>query len=139
MSPCRRATHRGWGGTAAGRGTAGSVGHRSCRVGKQVEKRELRDGRRGGHLPLVCWRYVKRLVALGLQELVDGGGDGAVAERFERQDGEWLLDLDPDLLDAQQEEGEQRRDRDGQPVVPRVAHHRPDSEWQAKEKGGKES
>ena len=44
--------------------------------------------------------------------------DGRVAERLEWEDTEGLLDLDAELLDAEEEDGEDGRRRDGRPMVP---------------------
>ena len=46
-----------------------------------------------------------------------------VAERLEGQDGEGLLDLDSNLLDAKEEEGDHHRAGDGGPMIPRLASH----------------
>jgi len=58
------------------------------------------------------------------------GGDGAVAHHLEGQDGEGLLDLDADLLDAEEEEGDDDLGGDDGPVVPRIAQRLPQRERQ---------
>ena len=42
----------------------------------------------------------------GEHHVVEDGTDGGVAEGLDGQDGEGLLDLQPELLDAEQEEGD---------------------------------
>ena len=54
----------------------------------------------------------------GAHHLFGGGGDGAVAEGLQRQDGERLLDLDANLLDAEEEEGNDELRRNRGPMVP---------------------
>mmetsp|Transcript_35591 Transcript_35591/g.84003 ORF Transcript_35591/g.84003 Transcript_35591/m.84003 type:complete len:259 (+) Transcript_35591:275-1051(+) len=75
----------------------------------------------------------------GAEHLLGGGRDGAVAEGLERQDGEGLLDLDADLLDAEEEESDDELGRDGRPVVPRLAESSPQREGQQDEEDGEEA
>ena len=57
------------------------------------------------------------------KHLLHGRRDRAVAEGLERENGERLLNLDADLLNAKEEEGDGEGRRDGRPVVPRVAEN----------------
>ena len=70
----------------------------------------------------------------GAEHLLRGCRDGAVEEGLERQDGEGLLDLDADLLDAEEEEGDEELGGDGRPVVPRVAELAPEGEREERRK-----
>ena len=59
----------------------------------------------------------------------DDGLDGTVTERLERQDAKRFLDLDAELLDPEEEDGEGSGRRDRRPVVPRAAHRLPHRQW----------
>ena len=70
----------------------------------------------------------------GAEHLLVGRGDRAVAEGLQGEDREGLLDGDADLLDAKEEEGDDKLRGDGGPVVPRVAEHRPEGKGQESRK-----
>ena len=58
---------------------------------------------------------------------------------LEREDAEGLLDLDAELLDAEEEDGEEGRRRDRRPVVPGILHGLPEREGQQGHEEGEEA